>query len=346
MTFDINQPIYDKEGYFLEEEVIAYQDELMARFAKSPEGKAILLDKDPHWAELFMDMVLRRLGMQLRYIYTEDIRFILYEVIPEKAVINSDDVPAMIEELKAFFRFLKRAFSLPNADACLKVLNQKNLLKKVTEELNNPDNYSPTKAIIIQMLDAGVDPTDETQVAKFIEDYNAKITEAMKPPPITEKAQEQHKAVKKLIRKVCTDVLNKEYYDMSIKLLDKFLFEHANRLERGQANSWAAAIVYTIGRVNFLFDPSQEPHLSAGELAQKFGISQGTASKKASELFDLFDLTQFHPEWTLPSMADANPFIWNVMIDGLIVDIRYQPREMQVMAYQQGLIPYIPADKK
>ena len=38
MTFNIDLPIFDRT----EEQIIAYQDELLKRFAASPEGQAIL----------------------------------------------------------------------------------------------------------------------------------------------------------------------------------------------------------------------------------------------------------------------------------------------------------------
>ncbi len=345
MSFDINQYFFDKEHYFLEEEAEKYCETLLENFASSPEGQAFLKGNEVAWADLFLDVVIWRMGLSLDFLYTDTMREIFYDIIPATVIIDPTDVPTLIEELKAFFQFLKREYSLRSADTCLKVLNQKNLVKRITDALENSANHSPTKIILTQMMDEGVDITDEAQVAGFIEQYNAKIAEAVKPPPVTEKAKAQHKAAQTLIHKVCTEHLNNEYYDMSIKLLDMFLFQHADRLERGQAKSWAAAIVYTIGRVNFLFDPSQNPHLSAGDLCQKFSVSQGTASKKSTELFDTFDLVQFDPGWTLPSKIDDNPFVWMVMMDGMMVDIRSAPREVQVMAYEQGIIPYIPADR-
>ena len=347
MSFDINQWLIDDNGYFLEEEAQKYQDTLVKRFANSEEGRAFLKGQEVDWADLFLDVVIRRLGMMLQYVYTDVMREIFYDVIPATVVVDPKEASTVIEELKAFFQFLKREFSLPNADACLKVLNQKNLLKRFTDALNDPSNYSPTKIILMQMVDEGVDITDQGQVATFIEGYNASIAEAMKPPPVTEKAQAQHKAVKTLMKAVCSEHLNSEYYDMSLKLLDMFLFQYPDRLERGQAKSWASAIVYTIGRVNFLFDPSQTPHLTAGELCQKFNISQGTASSKSTELMDYFDMMQFDPEWTLPSKLEHNPFVWMMMMDdGIIADIRNAPRDIQVKAFERGMIPYVPADKK
>lgn len=345
MSFDINQYFFDKEGYFLEEEAEQYRDTLLKNFAASSEGRTFLKGSDVNWADLFLDVVIWRMGLTLDFLYTDTMREIFYDIIPASVIIDPKAVPAVIEELKAFFQFLKREYSLRNADTCLKVLNQKNLVKRFTDALENSANHSPTKIILTQMMDEGIDITDEGQVAGFIEQYNANIAEAMKLPPATEKAKAQYKAAMKLIHMVCTEHLNNEYYDMSLKLLDQFLFQYPDRLERGQAKSWAAAIVYTIGRVNFLFDPSQIPHISAGDLCQKFGVSQGTASTKSTELFDTFDLMQFDPEWTLPSRIEDNPFVWMVTIDGMVVDIRSAPREVQVMAYEQGIIPYIPADK-
>jgi hypothetical protein len=51
---------------------------------------------------------------------------------------------------------------------------------------------------------------------------------------------------------------------------------------------------------------------------------------------------QFDPNWTLPSKVDENPLIWMIQVNGLIVDARHEPREIQVEAFLKGLIPYIP----
>jgi hypothetical protein len=39
------------------------------------------------------------------------------------------------------------------------------------------------------------------------------------------------------------------------------------------------------------------------------GVSQNTASAKATEIMCMFDLIQMHPEWTLPSLIDRNPLV-------------------------------------
>jgi hypothetical protein len=52
------------------------------------------------------------------------------------------------------------------------------------------------------------------------------------------------------------------------------------------------------------------------------------------------------PQWTLPSLAGRNPLVWMAEVNGLLVDLRDMPREVQEIAFAKGLIPYIPTDRK
>lgn len=42
---------------------------------------------------------------------------------------------------------------------------------------------------------------------------------------------------------------------------------------------------------------------------------------------------------------DDFSFSWMITLDGFIVDARTLPREIQELAYEKGIIPYIHADK-
>src|SRR5215211_7492079 len=144
----------------------------------------------------------------------------------------------------------------------------------------------------------------------------------------------------------CNEHLNEEYAELARKMAATLARKRPSPLINGQAKSWAAGILYTLGRVNFLFDKSQSPHMRADELCKRIGVSQQTASGRAQKIREILDVFQMHPDWTLPSRMEKNPLTWILKVNGMMVDIRDMPREVQEIAHQQGLIPYIPADRE
>ena len=105
---------------------------------------------------------------------------------------------------------------------------------------------------------------------------------------------------------------------------------------------WAAGIVRTVGLVNFLQDPSQNPHMKLTEVDDAFGVSKSTSQTKSMTIRTMLNVHEFDLEWTLPSRMDGNPLAWMVEVNGLVIDVRHAPRSIQEIAYQRGLIPHIP----
>jgi hypothetical protein len=81
------------------------------------------------------------------------------------------------------------------------------------------------------------------------------------------------------------------------------------------------------------------------ELCSVFGVSQSSGASKAKIIRDMLKTYQLDPNWCLPSKVDDNPMVWLLKVNGMMVDIRHAPRELQVIAYEKGLIPYIPSDR-
>ena len=46
------------------------------------------------------------------------------------------------------------------------------------------------------------------------------------------------------------------------------------------------------------------------------------------------------------SLLDQNTLVWMATVNGVVVDLREMPREVQEIAHERGIIPYIPADRK
>ena len=154
-----------------------------------------------------------------------------------------------------------------------------------------------------------------------------------------------YSAIVNLTDAVCNQHLNSEYAALARRLAATLARKRPSPITRGKPEIWACAIIYALGTVNFLFDKSQTPHMRADELCAVFGVSQSSGANKAKLIRDRLNMYQLDPNWCLPSRVDENPLIWILQVNGMMVDIRHMPREVQVIAFEKGLIPYIPADR-
>ena len=142
----------------------------------------------------------------------------------------------------------------------------------------------------------------------------------------------------------CDAHLNAEYKDLCREMAVA-VCQVGSPVLRGKPQGWAAGIVYALGRVNFLDDPGQTPHMKSTEIAEGFGVSMATMHAKAKVVREGLNLMPFDPNWCLPGKLEDNPLVWMLEVNGFLMDIRHAPREAQVAAYEKGLIPYVPADQ-
>ena len=143
----------------------------------------------------------------------------------------------------------------------------------------------------------------------------------------------------------CRERLNEEYAVLCRKLAEKLSRKRPSPLSGGALNAWAAGIVRTVGIVNFLQDPSQNPHMKLTEVDEVFGVSKSTGQAKSLAIRKMFKIRPMDPAWSLRSRMDQNPVAWMIQVNGFLVDARILKREIQEEAYRQGLIPYIPGKR-
>jgi Domain of unknown function (DUF6398) len=148
--------------------------------------------------------------------------------------------------------------------------------------------------------------------------------------------------ITQITRAFCTQHLDAEYARLCDKLAAKLARKRPCPLLRGDRRIWAAGIVYAIGRVNFLADPHQRPHLRTDELASLLGVKQATMANKGRLILDTLGISLLDPEYCRRDLLDRNPLVWMLEVDGLIVDARWLPEAVQVQAWQRGLIPTCP----
>lgn len=154
---------------------------------------------------------------------------------------------------------------------------------------------------------------------------------------------EKFAAITNLTDGFCSTHLNDEYRRLIQRVVGALARKRPSPLMKGKETVWAGAAVHAVGRVNFLDDPSQSPHCKPKVIYEFFGIGESTGQNKSREIRELLKMGPMAPEWTLPSRLDDNPLVWMVQLNGLIVDVRGLPIELQRMAFEKGLIPYVPA---
>jgi hypothetical protein len=153
---------------------------------------------------------------------------------------------------------------------------------------------------------------------------------------IPKEMQGKYDEIAAMLIDFCDKKLNKDYKNLCLRLLEKLCRKRLSPLLSGRAPTWAAGIAYAIGSNNFIFDKTQEVHLTANELASAFGVSASTASSKAAEIKKMFKIDFFSAEWLLPELIESSPMIWMVKVNGLIVDVRDMPLEIQQQAFEMG----------
>ena len=144
--------------------------------------------------------------------------------------------------------------------------------------------------------------------------------------------------------KVCLEHLDTEYAQLCRRVIGKLARKRPTPLIRGDVRIWAGGVLYAVGQLNFLFDPAEAMHLSADQLSDLLGVKKTTMANKAKLLRDLIKLDRFDLEFTSKKIQESNPLTWMVLIDGMPVDVRRLPVEIQRRIFEHGLIPYVPGE--
>ena len=157
--------------------------------------------------------------------------------------------------------------------------------------------------------------------------------------------QATYDAMAEILKPYCDEYLNAEYLELCLHAVEKLCRKRPSPLVGGRLHTWAAGIVYAIGQANFIFDPSQPIHLTAEELSAPFGVAKSMAGNKAAEVRKLLKIGRWTSEWMLPSIVEERPFVWFVEYNGMVVDARVLPLDLQIFCAKKGWIPYVPALK-
>src|ERR1700731_3593743 len=121
---------------------------------------------------------------------------------------------------------------------------------------------------------------------------------------------------------VCDRCLDPEYRAKARAMALALCRKRPSPLASGHPRTWACGIVYVLGRVNFLSDPSFSPYMTTAELCAAFEVGESTVHAKARAIEKALGTQPFDPQWTLPSLAEKNPLVWMGEVNGLLVGLR------------------------
>ena len=114
--------------------------------------------------------------------------------------------------------------------------------------------------------------------------------------------------VKKLINAFCERHLNEEFRGFAHTLCDRIGRKRTLSITRGRPEIWAAAIIYTIARVNFLFDKTQPHSLTPDTICDFFGTVKSTVGNKAGLIIDVCDIQIAEPGLCTRKIEDMLTF--------------------------------------
>ncbi|MBU4076958.1 MAG: hypothetical protein KKI06_09675 [Euryarchaeota archaeon] len=133
--------------------------------------------------------------------------------------------------------------------------------------------------------------------------------------------EEKSKKLAEMTARFCDEKLDDDYKQLCQKLIIKMKRKRNVPFLSGKLEIWAAAIIYALGRLNFLFDKSFEPYVSGDDICDYFGTSRSTTSQKARLILDTFKMTYYDDEFSTTRMRERNPFSKFAMMSGFIVPI-------------------------
>ena len=168
-SFDFEE---DEEDLVLEE----YQDALLGRFLRSPEGKPFMADPNGgFWTAQLVYYGYVYIGVTLPQMTVDDVKEVVMELFPRKiSLLSPEDADGAIPELVALWEYLKREYRLPAADEILEFLRE---LKpdEFKQAMSNSSRFGMAKSLVQMAHSAGFDVTNDEEMTEFMYAYNASL---------------------------------------------------------------------------------------------------------------------------------------------------------------------------
>jgi hypothetical protein len=126
------------------------------------------------WSASMLDFAFDYLGVTPPEMSLRNLREIVYELFPRKVSVEAEAAGEIVEELRAFWRFVEREYRLPQASEFLEELDEE-AERTLYRELADPANYGMAKSFFMMGEQAGFDMTSQEGNDQFMTAYNAAL---------------------------------------------------------------------------------------------------------------------------------------------------------------------------
>ncbi|MEQ8279049.1 MAG: hypothetical protein RMA76_32925 [Deltaproteobacteria bacterium] len=161
---------------------------LVAAFASSPEAKKCTRVA---FAGTFMDIAARVLEQTVVSMDAATVAEVLEEGFARHVTVQPTEAAAIVAEMRAFYRYLGRAYDLEQADACVRKLQR--MKKRLEVALADTSKYAPSKAAVMRGFAAGYDVSTPEGAAAWMEKITARPSKGSRSPSKNAKAKAKSK---------------------------------------------------------------------------------------------------------------------------------------------------------
>jgi hypothetical protein len=146
------------------------EEELTRQLLESPEGSAVSSTQAHRFV---MGYAADYLGCSIATLDPAGLREVLFDIIPRKVSIEASEAGSIVEDCRAFYRFLARAYALEQAEDCLRVLAP-GAEKKLEKALADPRNFGMAKSLFMAGKDAGFDMQSKEGIEAWMRSIQGK----------------------------------------------------------------------------------------------------------------------------------------------------------------------------
>ncbi|NOQ41662.1 MAG: hypothetical protein GQ563_04080 [Desulfuromusa sp.] len=165
---------------------------------------------------------------------------------------------------------------------------------------------------------------------------------------------ESTREITALVKAFGNQHLDNELTSYALKLCDTLSRKRKLNIARGKREIWAAAIIYVIARMNFLFDKASSCFITTEIICEHFGTKKTSSSNKASLIEKACDFGIAEPGYCTREISESLSFVQlpngmimhKYMFEELSIEVATEEESRKTEKFQAEKRRQVEADHK